>query len=74
MLALGCYWCIKAYENWLEQPVVTTIKNPGLKVEEVKINTTGEPRAFFHPKFHLFSKKIVNKECIILKHRLTILP
>jgi len=36
MLALGCYWCIKAYENWLGQPVLTTIKTAGLPVEEVK--------------------------------------
>jgi len=39
MLSLGIYFCAKVYQNWDDQPVLTTIKNAGLPVEMV--NTKG---------------------------------
>jgi len=35
MLSLGIYWCKEAYQNWMDQPVLTTITNAGLPVEQV---------------------------------------
>jgi hypothetical protein len=37
MLALGLYWCIQAYQDWQNKPVLITITTTGLPVEEVKL-------------------------------------
>ena len=35
MLSLGIYFCSEAYQNWNDQPVLTTIKTAGVPVEQV---------------------------------------
>ena len=35
MLSLGLYWCIQAYQDWKNNPVLTTITNTAYPVYEV---------------------------------------
>jgi hypothetical protein len=35
MLALGTYWSVCAYQDWLNNPVMTTIKTSALPVKEI---------------------------------------
>ncbi len=37
MLILGLYWCIKAYLDWQEKPVLTTITTTAYSVKQVKM-------------------------------------
>ena len=35
MLALGTYWSVCAYQDWLDNPVMTTIKTSALPIKEI---------------------------------------
>ena len=35
MLALGTYWSVCAYQDWLNNPVMTTIKTSALSIKEI---------------------------------------
>ncbi len=35
MFILGLYWCIQAYQDWKEHPVLTTITTTGYSINEV---------------------------------------
>jgi hypothetical protein len=35
MLALGTYWSVCAYQDWLNNPVITTIKTSALSIKEI---------------------------------------
>jgi hypothetical protein len=35
MIILGTYWSICAYQDWKENPVVTTIKTSALPIREI---------------------------------------
>jgi len=35
MFLLGCYWCVTAYQAWMDQPVLTTITTTALPIEQV---------------------------------------
>ena len=47
MLALGLYWCIQAYLDWQDKPVLTTITTTAYSVNKVStdwIHTTLQPK------------------------------
>ena len=35
MLALGTYWSVSAYQDWQDNPVMTTIKTSALSIKEI---------------------------------------
>jgi len=35
MLGLGTYWSVCAYQDWLDNPVMTTIKTSALPIKEI---------------------------------------
>jgi len=53
MLALGLYWCTEAYLNWVDQPVLTTISNAGLPVDNVSTVGPHYMRGIGTPKIDL---------------------
>ena len=36
MLILGLYWCVLAYINWQNKPVLTTVSTTAYNVKQVK--------------------------------------
>jgi hypothetical protein len=38
MSFLGIYWCTQAYKNWIDSPVLTSIKTTTFPVEEVSLS------------------------------------
>ena len=49
MLALGLYWCIQAYLDWQDKPVLTTITTTAYSVKQVR-NATYDSREMFGSK------------------------
>jgi hypothetical protein len=66
MLSLGIYFCAKVYQNWDDQPVLTTIKNAGLPVEMVNTKGPYTLDIFTHNRY-CDKKIILSHECLKVK-------
>ena len=71
MTILGLYWCIKAYIDWQEKPVLTTITTTAFPVKAVRetkqaceTDTSNEKPVFYLSVFQLIPEWA--KNCKIL--------